>query len=156
MQRRNAETPKYRDGETQRSGCWTPLSWLVIGFILGLMILADCDLDVAGRKPADHSTAGSGAAVHGEFKPDTTVHAGGNAKINNWSFTSNDSGWAVGGLAALGWFVAHGGRKKEAKAVEDVVTAIEETHCAECKARVAGRRNRYVNQRVRQLTAKAI
>lgn len=141
----------------EHSEYWTPLGWLVMGFVIGMVMLAtECGLDVAGKRAADHSATGSGAATHTENKPDTRIHAGGDAKVTNWSFTSNDSGWAVGGLAALGWFTAHGGRRKEAKAVEDVVTAIEETHCEACKARVAARRNRALNQRVRQLTAKAI
>jgi len=123
---------------------------------LGLLSAAACGLDVASRRAADHSTAGRGDASHTENKPATDIHAGGDAEVSNWSFTATGGGWAVAGLAGLGWLVSARGRAKETKAVDDVVTAIEDTNCEACKARVQARRNRHVNKRVAQLTRKEI
>lgn len=124
----------------------TPLAILLAGFALGVLGLG-C-LDLLGRNPRDHSTAGSGDATHNDTRNDTDIAAGGDAKVSNWTFNVTDAGpWGLALCTGVGWFGAWRGRRQVCDAMTD---SIESTGCKECKAAIRAKGVKFIDKRVRK------
>jgi len=119
-----------------------------LGWILGSLLFAGC-ADLFSPKPTDHSTA-KGDATH--TTTDTTIDAGGDARVSNWTF--NGGGYAAAALAGIGLWWSMRAKGKESRALIAVVDAIEQTDCKDCKKCIARRGNEYLNRRIAKLTGR--